>query len=403
MKKILAIASVLVLLICFTSCGSGNNKENNAVPVNNASQNVFENISNNTGDTANSNTGNANTGNTANSNTGNTNATPPVSEQKKTMGVTELDALLSSLPVSIDSTKYVVQDEKYKSLYPDILQVIIHNHTNVDIKNAVIAFVAWDANNLPVKIKESIDFTDGAYVRQVKYNDINLVPDQTYGENSGFQIDENCGISTFKAIIYSFETFDGDSWENPYYDEWCNLYEGVKYSSDLAVEVKIDEKAAVFVESGTKKTSNNIDGAELSAQIEKQDFRVIEAKYTIQDTKYKSLYPDLLQAIISNNTSLDIKSAVIAFVAWDSNGLPVKIKGQFDFSDGAYIRQVSYDDINMIPNSTYGDKVGFELDESNGIALVKAIVVSYEAFDGTKWTNPLYNDWCKLYEGVKIK
>ena len=115
--------------------------------------------------------------------------------------VTEFETLLSELPVVITSTRYVVQDEKYKSLYPDMLQAVIQNNTTADIKNAVIAFVAWDENNLPVKIKGSIDFSGGAYIKQVNYGDINLAAGKSYGNSSGFSVDEECGIKQFKAII----------------------------------------------------------------------------------------------------------------------------------------------------------------------------------------------------------
>jgi hypothetical protein len=141
------------------------------------------------------------------------------------------DKLLSQIDaqeLKVIKTKYVVQDEEYKSLYPDMLQAVIQNDTSYDIKNALVAFVAWDSNNLPVKIKGSIDFSDGSYIKEVNYGDINLVPGKKFGESSGFEVDENCNIKTFKAIVVSYETFDGTTWENPLYEDWCEFYEGVK-------------------------------------------------------------------------------------------------------------------------------------------------------------------------------
>lgn len=46
------------------------------------------------------------------------------------------------------------------------------------------------------------------------------------GEDSGYSLSEKCKIDTFKAIAVSYETFDGETWENPYYKEFCSLYEG---------------------------------------------------------------------------------------------------------------------------------------------------------------------------------
>ena len=39
---------------------------------------------------------------------------------------------------------------------------------------------------------------------------------------------EKCNIATFKAIVVSYETFEGKTWNNPYYEDFCSLYEGKK-------------------------------------------------------------------------------------------------------------------------------------------------------------------------------
>lgn len=129
-----------------------------------------------------------------------------------------------------------------------------------------------------------------------------------------------------------------------------------------------------------------------------------DARLLVQSNDYKALYPDMLQAILVNNTEYDIKNAVIAFMAWDANNLPVLIKGQFDFNKATYIRQGNYNGINMVPGSTFGEKTGMKLDESiTGIVTVKAIVVSYETFDGNTWTNPDYEAFVEQYAGKKLE
>lgn len=140
---------------------------------------------------------------------------------------------LSSQPLTVVSTKYVVQDSRYKALYPDMLQAVIQNNTKKDIKNAVIAFVAWDANKLPVKIKASgFETGEATYIRACDYNDINLIPGAKFGNNCGFEVDENCGIKYLKAIVLSYETFDGEEWENPLFEEWGELYAGKRLTSE---------------------------------------------------------------------------------------------------------------------------------------------------------------------------
>jgi len=326
--------------------------------------------------------------------------------EAKEMSMAAFEELLTQLPLAVVSTKYVVQDDTYKSLYPDLLQTVIINKTDEDIKDAVIAIVAWDENNLPVKIKGNIDFSDGSYVKEVNYSDINLIGGSIFGEGFGFGIDQNVKVSSFRAIPVSFNTFDGDSWTNPYYDAWKTLYEGNKFTETMVVKVVVDETQHVMSKAqgnSQSATKSEISEAELMTQLEGQALKVIETKYTIQDNEYKSLYPDLLQAILKNDTEHDIKNAVVAFVAWDENKLPIKIKGNIDFSDGSYVKLVNYNDINLVPGKTYGHNSGFELDQTIKIETFKAIVVSYEAFDGATWENPLFSDWKALYEGKKLQ
>ena len=96
--------------------------------------------------------------------------------------------MLSGLPVSVVKSEYLVQDEQYKSLYPDMLNAVIQNNTDADIKDAVLAFVAWDSNHLPVKLVGNMDFSGGDYFAEVNYSDINLVGGSTFGEDFVFPL-----------------------------------------------------------------------------------------------------------------------------------------------------------------------------------------------------------------------
>ena len=149
----------------------------------------------------------------------------PTTENTK-MSAAELEAAISQQDVKITSTKYLVQDDNYKALYPDMLQAIIQNDSAYDLKNACVAFVAWDENNLPVKIVSNTDFSGGSYVAQCNYEGINLISGASYGNNSGLALNSDTNnIATFKAIVVSYETFDGESWENPLFQNWREVYE----------------------------------------------------------------------------------------------------------------------------------------------------------------------------------
>lgn len=143
---------------------------------------------------------------------------------------------------------------------------------------------------------------------------------------------------------------------------------------------------------------------ELEKMIEEQPLKVISTNYIIQDEEYKALYPDMLQAIIENNSGEDIKDAVIAFAAWDENGLPLKIQWDLSFGAGQYIMEGMANDINLVDGATFGEGVGFSIsDDMDQIFEFEAIVVSYETFEGETWKNELYKDFIRMYEGQKRK
>lgn len=142
-----------------------------------------------------------------------------------------LDNLMKAEPLYVTSTKYVVQSSRWKALYPDMLQAVIYNNGNDTIKSAIVAFVAWDENDLPVNIFSSGVDIYGSYLKRVNYNNINLVPGKSYGSNSGFEIDESNNIAKFKACVVSYETFEGRTYENPYYELFEEMYKGKPLAS----------------------------------------------------------------------------------------------------------------------------------------------------------------------------
>ena len=112
-----------------------------------------------------------------------------------------------------------------------MLQAVIKNASGTDIKNAVVAFVAWDKNDFPVKIEGQYSFGGGSYVTKCNYSDINLIDGASYGTDSGMPLDSDTdNIATFKAIVVSYDDFDGNTWNNPYYDIWAAKYEDQKRS-----------------------------------------------------------------------------------------------------------------------------------------------------------------------------
>ncbi len=170
--------------------------------------------------------------------------------------------------------------------------------------------------------------------------------------------------------------------------------------ADLKKQLSANKTSTVKTETASK---DDLSAKELEAELKKQPMYVVSTDYVVQSDDYKSLYPDMLNAVIKNVSGKEVKNAKVAFAAWDKNGLPVKILGQFDFNDGNYISQVDFGDVNMVDGDTYGKDSGLALSENcKNIKTVKAIVLEYTDFDGNNWQNPYYENWQSLYENQKL-
>lgn len=157
-------------------------------------------------------------------------------------------------------------------------------------------------------------------------------------------------------------------------------------------------------QSNTEATTEKVLSAdELNAELKKQPCYVYETEYYVQDENYKALYPDLLLAKIKNQSGTSIKDVWVAFVAWDSNGLPVIIDSTG--SDG-YVVECTFDGINLVDGESltdYGLQLTQDFAFSEEVDKFKAIVTHYKDFDGNTWDNPLYSDWKEMYKEKELK
>ncbi|WP_414052195.1 DUF5780 domain-containing protein [Macrococcus animalis] len=164
---------------------------------------------------------------------------------------------------------------------------------------------------------------------------------------------------------------------------------------EQTVAANLDEKIS-------KNEKDELTAVSLERSLKKQDVYATDAKYIVLHDEFKALYPDNLQATIKNNTNKDIKDVQYGFVAWDKNGLPIKIKGNIDFGK-SYFRGVNADAANIKAYGTFGEDKGYRIDSKIGVHSFKPFVVSYVDFEGKKWTNPKYKDFLKVYEGKRLK
>lgn len=320
---------------------------------------------------------------------------------KETATEKQLEALLGAQPLCVKSVKYTVQSPDNKSEYPDILQAVVINNGQDVVESATVLFVAWDESKNPVKIQGKEESDEGEYIKAVSFPRMDLAPGETYGQESGVEISENSGINYFKAIVQSYVTADGKEHKNPYADEWKKMYEGEPYSQDLTVSVKLEKgdslENTVDMYDEDADTLFNFD-----RKLSEDEVRVESTNYLVQDEKDKSKYPDMLQAVIANESETKISDVVVAFVAWDESGNPVRIKSVTDSSDGNYVTEVTFKDIKLAPGKTFGEGAGLQIVEAPQITTIEAIVVSYKGYEGENWENPLYSQWKYCYGGAKI-
>lgn len=129
-----------------------------------------------------------------------------------------------SILVVAESAQVKVQHDEYKSLYPDMMGTNIINKSDQAIKNIEIGFLAWDANKFPLKVKGQYSFGSEGFEFIGLGENINVVPGGTWGDDHGWNLNENHGIATLKANVKKVEFYDGTTWTNPLYKSWLEQY-----------------------------------------------------------------------------------------------------------------------------------------------------------------------------------
>lgn len=160
-------------------------------------------------------------------------------------------------------------------------------------------------------------------------------------------------------------------------------------SSILDKDPDFEAKKAVYTTQLISKYKSDQQVIVLSAQVVSES----------DNDNDKSQYPDMLQAIIKNNSSKTIKDFLVGWLGYDSNNNPVNIK---PYSDGTYSNYEFFgkaENVNMLPNSTMGDDRGWKLAVNHGLSKVIACVKSVTFTDGTTWENPYYQYWLDQYKG----
>ena len=308
------------------------------------------------------------------------------------------DKLLETLPLAVTKTEYVkASGEDGKT---DYISVVLKNNTDADIKEASVAFVAWDENGLPVTFMPKDELGGEKYLNVSEFKQINMIGEETIVKEEGLVLPEGHRVFSCKAIAVRFETFDGEVWENPYFEQFGNIYGGKAIGKE---EFEIMLLESSFVRNEDKNLESEMTEEELYDALGEQKLVIESFEYVVQSEELKAIYPDRLKVILRNNTEADIEKVRIAFAAWDEKNLPVKIIGELDFDGGEYIKQVNFDNLAIKSGEVYEEGLGIAITEANKISTFRPIVVYYETVDNRGWKNPYFKNFCELYEEKKLK
>lgn len=128
--------------------------------------------------------------------------------------------------ITVESTRILVQSTDYKTLYPDMFEVVIKNNSGKTIRSYKVSMLGWDSNGYPLKIKQSFLDNVGSYEFLGQADNVNVIDGKTFGKNSGWRLEEGHNISKTKAVVIEAEFYDDTIWENPYYEFFLKEFEG---------------------------------------------------------------------------------------------------------------------------------------------------------------------------------
>lgn len=285
---------------------------------------------------------------------------------------------------------------------------------NIDKENSIKSYLKNEVDNTYKSfVNEKIDFEEAENILET-IKSTGLVPDDVNGaidksaalNNSRTSFSKADGFLKNKDYLNAIKEYKKVIPNDKNYNEAKNQIEKnqIKYkeqvlkTADKYASEKDYDKAVSLMNEATSIMPNDSDFiAKLSVyaqQIQNEQLVIVDsAKIAIQSSEWKALYPDMLQAIIRNKSDKTIKTMKVGFLGFDSNGYPVKIKMNMDFSGGDYEFVGDAEDVNIVAGGTFGHGVGWELDESHGISRVLACVRDVAFYDGTTWENPYYEYW----------
>lgn len=103
-----------------------------------------------------------------------------------------------------------------------------------------------------------------------------------------------------------------------------------------------------------------------------------------------------VQFDIVNKSGVDVQTATFGAVAWDSDMLPLKLSGLYDFEDTYFYE---FDSPNIADGKT--ESVSISL-MGKDFKYMQMLLLEYSDFDGNTWENPATSYYKENFAGIKF-
>lgn len=147
--------------------------------------------------------------------------------------VADIEDVACSDLISVERTAVWEGDPKYKSLYPDWVEIVIKNNFDETLRHFTVGILGYDENGYPIRIKWDRDFSDGHYEKLGWAEDANVLPGETHGEGGGWKLSNPHNVHHVLACVKEATFYDGTEWENPGYLSWLAQHKEKELPSEF--------------------------------------------------------------------------------------------------------------------------------------------------------------------------
>ncbi|EKQ54423.1 MULTISPECIES: DUF5780 domain-containing protein [unclassified Clostridium] len=129
----------------------------------------------------------------------------------------------NSTPISVEKAVILINSKTNKVVYPDQMQVLLKNNSKKTISKFTISILGFNKNGEPAQIQGK-NSNEKDYEFLGSGSDINLNPNEVWGKDYGWSLDQSTSLKTIIACVINVEYSDGTLWTNPLYKPWLDQH-----------------------------------------------------------------------------------------------------------------------------------------------------------------------------------